>query len=123
MGAVGVSEHLLSGPPGTATGVFPHEIILVSYGLVPVHVPVPVTVRRAVNEPLSTEGVNLANAGFTGSCVQVPRTVGDVPPVHVNPLCEPLTEASTLRIGTSGSATQRVMLLPASTRGVWLHEI
>jgi hypothetical protein len=63
-GAKGVRSHLLRSGPATASGFLPHETMRVSKGLVPRQAPEPVAVRVAVKEPLGTEGVKTARAGF-----------------------------------------------------------
>ena len=79
MGARGVASHLEMLPPASTAGVSPHEMVLVSAGLVPVQPPDPVSVMVAVKLPLVVVGVKVASAGLA-FCVHVPRPA---PPVHV----------------------------------------
>ena len=89
-------------------------MVLVSAGFVPAHAPPPVRVIVAVKLPLVVVGVNVASAGLA-FCVHVPRPA---PPVHVAEVYVPVAEAPVIAMGARGVASQRVMLLPASTVGV-----
>ena len=79
MGASGVASQRVMLLPASTVGVCPHEMVLVSAGLVPRHPLEPVSVRVAVKLPLVVVGVNVASAGLA-FCVHVPSPA---PPVHV----------------------------------------
>jgi hypothetical protein len=76
--ARGVASHLdILGPASTA-GVWLHAIVRVRVITIPPQEVVAVTVSVAVNEPLGTDGVKYASAGFV-FWVHVPRAP---PPVQ-----------------------------------------
>ena len=79
MGASGVASQRVMLLPASTVGVSPHEMVLVSVGLVPEHAPLPVSVSVAVKLPLVVVGMNVASAGLA-FCVHVPSPA---PPVHV----------------------------------------
>ena len=79
MGARGVALHRVILNPASTVGLCPHEMVLVSAGLVPRQPLEPVSVSVAVKLPLVAVGVNVASAGLA-FCVHVPSPA---PPVHV----------------------------------------
>jgi hypothetical protein len=83
-------------------------------GFVPVHAPLPVTVRVAVKLPLVVVGVKVALAGVA-FCAHVPRPP---PPLHVLPLFVPPAVAPVIVIAARGVPSQRLILAPADAVGV-----
>jgi hypothetical protein len=80
MAANGVpSQRLIAGPAVVIAGDKPQLMVRVAVGLVPAQLPLPVSVRVAVNDPVLVVGVKVARAGFA-FCAQVPRPP---PPLHV----------------------------------------
>jgi hypothetical protein len=116
MGVVPDALHRFIAAPAIGTGVWDHDIVRVLVGFVPRHEPLPVTVRVAVNDPLVTEGVNVARAGLI-FCVHAPRPP---PPLHVVALNVPVAEAPVIAIAASGVASQRLKAPPAVAVGTGL---
>jgi len=81
--------------------------------IIPPHAAVPVTVRVATKEPLVTEGVKVARAGFV-FCVHVPMAS---PPDQITVDADPPLDAPVIGIGVSGVVEHLIIGAPALAVG------